>query len=207
MKTTKSKKLKRVIIVVVSIVFILITGEIAYFYYILSKDFELEKADVIVVFAGSEERIKAGFELADAGYAPVIIVSPATHKQMELYRGKYADSAIFSWIIEDQALTTFENALFTKNIILKNNFKSVILVTSYYHLPRSYFLMKIGFVGSKIKIHPYGKSIGLKNVGESSRIRLTDSLIRKELVKFWGSLLELFNYKFIGENATLESIF
>jgi uncharacterized SAM-binding protein YcdF (DUF218 family) len=194
-KTTKSKNLKRVIIALVSFAFILIAGEIAYFYYILSQDVELEKADVIVVFSGSQDRIKAGFELADAGYAPIIIVSTATESQMENYRSKYSDSKDVSWIIEDQARNTTENALYTKDIMLKNHFESMILVTSKYHIPRSLLLMKMVSMGSKIRIQPHWESIGSKTMGENSRIGLTDSLFHDELFDFWGSLLEFLNYK------------
>jgi len=194
-----AKKLKKIIIALGAVVFILILGEIIYFHYILSQEDELKRADVIIVFAGSPERIETGFGLADAGYAPFLIVSPASENQMQIYRSKYADSTTFSWIVENQARTTVENAILTKNIILKNHFKSVILVTSYYHLPRSFFLMKVAFLGSKIRIQPYGNSIGSKIVGEHSRIRIIDRLIYNELLDFWGSLFELLNYKIKGE--------
>jgi uncharacterized SAM-binding protein YcdF (DUF218 family) len=195
LKITKFKKLKRVIIVLVSIVFILVASEIAYFYYILSQDVELEKADVIVVFAGSEDRIRAGFKLANAGYAPVLIVSPATESQMENYKSRYVDLKTVSWIIEDKARTTSENALFTKNIILKNGFKSAILVTSYYHLPRSFFLMKVALLGNRIRIQPYGKSISLKIANDHRSTRIFDDLIYHEFIELWGSLSELLMHK------------
>jgi hypothetical protein len=55
--------------------------------------------------------------------------------------------------------------------------------------------MKMVSMGSKIRIQPYWDSIGLKTMGENSRIGLTDSLFRNELFDFWGSLLELLKYK------------
>ena len=75
-------------------------------------------ADVIVVFAGSDDRVEAGFNLAKAGYAPYLIISPANMKEIETYKNKFANSSKISWLIEDKAQSTFENALFTKNIIL-----------------------------------------------------------------------------------------
>ena len=111
------KILKKILFAIGAVLFILVSGEVFYFHHVLSQDEELKRADVILVFAGSSERIKAGFELADGGYAPVIIVSPASENQMEAYKSRFAESSKISWLIEDKARSTAENAIFTKNII------------------------------------------------------------------------------------------
>ncbi len=131
---------------------ILIGIEIVYFYQILSDDTPLKKADMIVVFVGSAGRIEAGHQLAIAGYAPYLVISPAIRAKVKTYSEKFGVSSTFKYIIEDKARSTFENALYTKKIILEHNFNSVILVTSSCHLPRSYILLKLLLAGDKIKI-------------------------------------------------------
>jgi uncharacterized SAM-binding protein YcdF (DUF218 family) len=52
-------------------------------------------------------------------------------------------------IQEDQATTTFENALYTSRIIKAHRYQSVILVTSDYHMPRSLALLQLFLAGER----------------------------------------------------------
>ncbi len=67
-----------------------------------------------------------------------------------------------SVVIEPEARTTFENALLTGDIIQKEGFKKVLLVTSSYHMPRSLLLLKLKLNGS-------GTEIGVHKVSDSSK--------------------------------------
>lgn len=135
---------------------ILVGAECFYFYGILSRNMSPEKADVIVVFDGSSDRIKAGCELAVSGYAPYIVISPATGQNLDNYKKKYSQRSDVKYLIEDKARTTAENAVYSGKIITEHNFRSVILVTSFYHLPRSCFLLKAVLAGSEVKVDIVG---------------------------------------------------
>jgi len=175
------------------IVGILIGIEIVCFYQILSDDTPLEKADLIVVFVGGAGRIEAGHQLAKAGYAPYLVISPATDAKLKSYGEKYRLAPTVKYIVEDKARSTFENALYTKRIISEHNFQSVILVTSSYHLPRSYCLLKLLLAGDKIKIMPFG--IQRNQINLQYLISSKGKRIYNEMVKVWGSIAEFLSYK------------
>ena len=125
----------------------------------LSPQDKLEKADVIVVVSGGEtfSRTQKGVELYKDNWAPKIITSGAARsgevsnamamKNYAIKKGVLAKD-IF---IEEKSNSTYENALFSKEIIEENNFKKIILVTSPYHQRRTY--MNFRFVlGSDYQI-------------------------------------------------------
>lgn len=112
----------------------------------LTPQDKLEKSDVIVVISGGDttERTAEGVKLFKDGYAPFILFSGAARsgdvsnaKTMQRYavRQGVPQGKI---IIEEESTSTYENALFTKPILEKNNFKKIILVTSSYHQRRAY---------------------------------------------------------------------
>jgi len=188
---------KRIFKVVMYGCLILIGAECFYFYEILSQKISPEKADVIVVFDGDSDRIKAGCELADSGYAPYLIISPASEKKLNNYRKKYNQSSVVKYIIEDKARTTAENAVYSGKIIAKHQFKSVILVTSFYHLPRSCFLLKTVLAGSKVKVGTVGVAEKPMNPLDLQSWRGI-KIMYNEIVKLWGSAGELLLYKIRG---------
>jgi len=198
--TNMKRIVLRFIIGVFSVLFILVLIEGIYFYSILSTGFSSEKADLIAVFNGDNQRTKQGFRLAASGYAPYLTISPASEKMLELFEKKYgAANSSVSLIVEPRARTTFENALHIRDIISKHHFKSVILVTSFYHMPRSYFLFRTMLIGSNIKISlcpvPYGTLTG-SNWFQSFAGR---KLIFNEMIKVWASMVEMGMYAATGD--------
>jgi len=111
------------------------------------------KADCIVVFAGGvgesgkigqgyEERVEYAAELYKKGYANKIIFSsgymyifkePLVMKALAISSG-VPESAI---ILEDKAGSTYENVKFSSEILTKNNWNSILLVSSPYHMRRA----------------------------------------------------------------------
>jgi uncharacterized SAM-binding protein YcdF (DUF218 family) len=134
-------------------------------------------ADAIIVLSGDMEpyflRTKKAVELYKNGYAPYIIFSGY---------GAGGDNAEFlsrialhyhiskqAIIIEPNARTTYENFLFSKPIILKHGFKSLLIVTSPYHQLRAYLVAIKLFKGTDVMIYncashrPYDSGGGIKN--------------------------------------------
>jgi len=104
--------------------------EVGYFYWVLQKQETPKKADAVVVFAGSDDRVKAGFDLLKSGLADFLVISPASEKKLKKYEHKNGSANETRYIIENKARTTFENAIYTRKIVEKQNLKSIILLTS-----------------------------------------------------------------------------
>jgi uncharacterized SAM-binding protein YcdF (DUF218 family) len=119
-----------------------------------------EKADVIVVLSGDEngERESYGARLFKDGYARNIMVSGglvvwnvtyASAMRGHLINLGVEPSAI---LIEDKSTSTYENSLFSKDIILKKGFKSILLVTSPFHSRRAYWVFDKMFSKEGVKV-------------------------------------------------------
>lgn len=119
----------------------------------------LKKSDIIVVYSGdSGERTVKGVELLKKGYADYIIFSGGTVYDDVKMANLMTNHAIKLGVPEEkiikepEASSTYENALFTKDILVKNGFKSIILVTSNYHSRRSQLTTKKVLEGTKIEV-------------------------------------------------------
>jgi uncharacterized SAM-binding protein YcdF (DUF218 family) len=112
-----------------------------------------QKVDAIVVFAGGvgesgkagqgyEERVQYATELYKQGYAGHLIFSsgyiyafkePVVMKALAISLGVPEETII----LEDKAKNTYENIKFAKDILDKNNWNNVLLVSSPYHMRRA----------------------------------------------------------------------
>jgi uncharacterized SAM-binding protein YcdF (DUF218 family) len=113
--------------------------------YLLKKD-ELKPADVIVVLSGEEkERINYGVRLFKDGWSRKdrIIMSggPAVgDRSLAALMKEYAAHLGVpprDILTEDRSRSTEENALYTKKLLDRKGYKSIILVTSPYHSKRA----------------------------------------------------------------------
>lgn len=127
--------------------------------YLLKKD-ELKPADVIVVLSGEEtERIEYGVKLFKDEWARKnrIIMSggPAVGKHswaslMKEYAEYLGVPGKFI-LTEDRSRSTEENAIYTKELLGKYAYKSMILVTSPYHSERASIIFK-RIMGDRIRV-------------------------------------------------------
>ena len=104
-----------------------------------------------VELADSSDRVLHGARLYRAGKAPLIVVSAGnipwyqvTITEAEAIRGLLIewgvpDTAI---VLEERSRTTYENAIYTKQLLDERGVESVLLVTSALHMPRSLALFK-----------------------------------------------------------------
>ncbi|OEU76032.1 MAG: hypothetical protein BA864_14580 [Desulfuromonadales bacterium C00003093] len=65
----KQITIRHIILFTFAILISAILVEVIYFHHIMSKKAPLRRADLIVVFAGSSERIEPAYRLANSGYA------------------------------------------------------------------------------------------------------------------------------------------
>jgi uncharacterized SAM-binding protein YcdF (DUF218 family) len=197
--------MRRILLTFLLIPAFFLSVEAALFLTILLDDDGLAKADLIAVFAGSPDRIEAGYRLVSSSYGENLAISPATEGMLDHYERRYRPAATFTRIMERQARTTFENALLTGELATTNGFKSVIVVTSWYHLPRSFILLRLLSLGSELDTQGFGVATGKISLANWYRHGVGWKMVYNEMVECWGSFLELVQFKWSGRLPEKES--
>jgi len=112
---------------------------------LIKKD-EMNPADVIVVLAGEqEERVRYAIKLLNNGWARkdriIMAGGPLVWKYSWASLMKEQAESLGipgkKILLEDKSRSTEEDALYTKELLQKNGFRSIILVTSPYHSHRA----------------------------------------------------------------------
>ncbi len=196
----KKKILTRFVVALFALSIILFALECTCFYTVLSRMYSPEKADLITVFMGEPVRTEYGYKLANSGFTENLSFSPTKLETVRSLEDQFGvlDPGV-SLIVEEKARTTFENALYVKGIVNVNGFKSILLVTSFYHMPRSYILLRTMLLGSDVKIIPILVPTGKTNESNWFKESRGRKLIANELIKFWGSLFEAGIYTVTGD--------
>lgn len=119
--------------------------------FYLSPQSKLAKADVIVAVSGGDTaaRTAEAARLYNEGFAPKVIFSgaaldpnsPSNAKAMQLIAQK-AGVKVEDIELDEAAMDTRQNALGVAAIVKRENYKSIILVTSPYHQRRVYTLFR-----------------------------------------------------------------
>ncbi len=146
-------------------------------------------ADLIAVFPGDAGRIEAGVNLAARGAAPNLLVGGMSPVKSEVkaLAARYPDfPADFRLINPATCHDTVQDALATREQIRRHGFTSVILVTSDYHMLRSWVLLKLSLAGTGVRVERF--AVPSLNAASTQR---SAYLLGAEMVKFWGSLVEL----------------
>ena len=111
------KKLRRWIIISFVILATIPLLQTTYTLYIFLKHNSLQPADAVLVFAGSLNRIEIGYKIVNEGYADSLIVSPDSPEEIAEYNKRFNLRQTVVTIIEDHAMSTFENALYTDKLV------------------------------------------------------------------------------------------
>lgn len=126
----------------------------------LVKKDEMKPADAIVVLAGEqEERVRYGIKLLKDDWSRkdriIMAGGPLVWKYTwAAIMKEQAESLGISGtkiLLEDKSRSTEEDALYTKELLKKNGFRSIILVTSPYHSRRAAIIFK-SVLGGEFKI-------------------------------------------------------
>jgi uncharacterized SAM-binding protein YcdF (DUF218 family) len=192
------KKIKRYLFLLAILFTCGLTAEFLFFLGVLLGPIRLAPADLIVVFQGREERARTAYHLVDLDFAPALVISPATDQQLAGYDHAYRPMHHFDKIMELKARTTFENALYTTRILKKHGFHSAILVTSWNHMPRSYLLLSMMLIGTRVHIQCHSAATGRLNRQNWYCHTIGWKMIYNEMIETWGSLLEWMDYGIHG---------
>lgn len=144
----------------------------------------LTKADVLITLGGDSEREIYAAELYRLGLAPKIIMSGCGSSA-----SKMANKAIKAGVdagdilLEEYAESTYENALYSKEIVLAQNFKSAIIVTSPYHMRRTKLAFERVFKNTGVKLlYSPTKDSGF-NVDGQCKSERDRTIVKREYIK------------------------
>ncbi len=114
------------------------------------------QADAIVVLAGGKGRVDEGVRLFRARRATwlfLVGVDPTVRKS-DLYRPKPGDPSADNVVLEKLSRNTLENAIYGRDIQVEHKVRSVLLITSRYHLKRSAILFR-NALPPEVAVYPY----------------------------------------------------
>lgn len=104
------------------------------------------QADAIIVLTGGEKRLDAAMELLKAGKGKRLLISGVhpSARIKDLQRATGGDDTLFSCCVDldHDALDTIGNAEESSKWVSEHKWKSVIVVTNNYHMPRSLLELK-----------------------------------------------------------------
>ena len=122
------------------IAFIFLLSVLMYYYllpimasFLIFKT-NIRHVDTIIVLGGDSERLPYGIKLYKSNYSNKIIISGGDISKKQILESGVPLNDI---ILENKSTTTYENAKFSREIMLRNNFKSAIVVSSPYHMRRT----------------------------------------------------------------------
>lgn len=150
-------------------------------------------ADGLVVLTGGADRIQDALQLLEQGKGKRLLISGVNiHSTMEDFRRRWPGrDRLFECCVDldYQARNTYGNAVEGARWAHKQGFRSVILVTASYHLPRA--MLEFGHAMPDIAVH------GSPVVPEASRLHrwwedpALARLMVLEFFKYWGVSIRL----------------
>lgn len=167
----------------------------------------IHPADAIIILSGGIGRIEEGSVMHQNGFASIILLSNA--KEETSSYGDMLQTALALGIsekvvlTEDEAQSTYQNALLTLPIMQDNGFSSAIVVSSDFHMRRVKFIFDHVYKDSGINLTYVGSS----ESGYNATMWWTDKYSREmtfnEYIKMIGNA---FGYNGPEAKSVLEEI-
>ncbi|MFT5698518.1 MAG: uncharacterized SAM-binding protein YcdF (DUF218 family) [Desulforhopalus sp.] len=161
--------------------------------YFSKAETKLEPADLIVVFPGDSARTTAGLKLVKEGYGSNFMIISITSSELAKRLTKHAILTQTNLLPGGKSRSTFEDVFQTLETIKAHDFKSIIVVTSSYHLPRALLLLKGYLLSSSMDISVQGLPITSVQIDQRKGRNYSN-----EIVKFWGSFTEMVTNRVTG---------
>ena len=156
-----------ILISVFSAIMFWIGGFMIFDAYIKKSQNNTAKTDAIVVLTGGKNRISEALELFNNDMADILIISGVNDKvsinELQAQNKTLITKNKDKIIIGREAANTNQNAIEVSDAIRRNNVRSVRLVTSFYHMPRSREEILAHNPDLEIIIHPvYSQNVSSK---------------------------------------------
>ena len=148
--------LKGLISVLILLVFLASALFIDFVYKTFSYEVRDYNTDAIVVLSGGRGRLDEGVKLFKEGKGEHLFfigVDPAV-KKSDLYPERSGERSGAEVHLEKASRNTLENAIFAREMLLKNNVRSMLLITSRYHMKRSLLIFR-SILPKDIAIYPH----------------------------------------------------
>ena len=162
------KRLKFFILIsIFSVTMCWLGGFIIFDTYIKKSQNNTAKTDAIVVLTGGKNRIAEALRLFNEDMAELLIISGVNDKvsikELQAQNKTLIMKNQERIIIGREAANTNQNAIEVSDAIRRNDVRTVRLVTSYYHMPRSKEEILAHNPDMKIIIHPvYSQNVSSK---------------------------------------------
>lgn len=164
--------------------------------FILGREYlvvyeEPVQADVVIALSGDVGRLERAAELYHAGYADAVMLSLANEPGMTVQEATAFGVPESDLILEEEATSTYTNAVYTKEVMMENGFESALVVSSDYHIRRVKLVFDQVYEGTDIEL-TYVAS--LRNEVTWYRDRANVWFTVKEFVKLPGYWLGLYRF-------------
>ncbi len=114
------------------------------------------QVDAIVVLAGGKGRVEEGVRLFRERHARwlfLVGVDPSVRKA-ELYHQRPGDPPSSMVVLEKVSRNTLENAMYGRDLLQEKGVRSILLITSRYHLKRATILFR-NALPAEVAIYPH----------------------------------------------------
>jgi uncharacterized SAM-binding protein YcdF (DUF218 family) len=151
-------RLRTVIAIPLAFVAAVVFGFIAFLAQLRNVESKPEQhADGIVVLTGGSSRVSDAMELLAAGYGRRLLISGVhpTSTANDISRSVQESQALFKCCVDldRSAVSTRSNAFETRRWAHERGFKSLIVVTSNYHMPRA--IVELSHAMPDIELSPF----------------------------------------------------
>ncbi|MEK7773293.1 MAG: YdcF family protein [Deltaproteobacteria bacterium] len=119
----------------------------------------VQKADAIVVLTGGKGRVEEGLNLLRRGTAGILIISGVNEDADvdSIYLKKLNEDEKLKIILEKRSKSTYENAIEVGRLLNAYNIRSLVLLTSLYHMKRAEYIFT-RVLPPAVRIEAYGVS-------------------------------------------------
>lgn len=180
------------VLALVCAVLVFAAGFVFFLFNVPSEEVRIGgKADAIVVLTGGSSRVDDGIELLAAGYGRRLLITGVHHQtsEREIAQLKPEHARLIACCVDldRSALNTIGNAAETRRWVDEQGFRSLIIVTSNYHMPRA--MVELNRQLPDIEL------ISFPVVAKQLQDRWTSSpnlrLLLAEYVKYVGAVIRL----------------
>ena len=159
----------------------LLAAEAAWFGWTLAQPRPAPRADLLAVYGGWPDRYEAGWDLERRGDFAYLVFSDASPDCVAGMVRSHGPARRAELLLEPRARNTSQNARYVAGIIAAKGCRSVLVVTSWWHLPRALLLTRLALLGTGVRVE------GSASDDPPGPV-LLDRNLWYETLRLWGSL-------------------